>query len=268
MTVQEFLNQAVTTLQGADIVTARLDSLVLLEDTLDTDRAHLLAHPEMVLNDEQLAHLNAQVTRRATHTPLAYIRGHAAFYGRDFMVNEHVLVPRPETEAIITLLKGLPLSNTPHIADIGAGSGCIGITAALELPESTVDLYDIDEKALEVARKNATRLKARNIQTYQADLLADIQEPHDIILANLPYVPESYPINQAATFEPRLALFSGADGLDHYRSFWLQISNGTQHPQFILTESLPSQHHVLALLARNAGYVLEQTDDFIQLFSL
>ncbi|MGF7228978.1 MAG: N5-glutamine methyltransferase family protein [Candidatus Saccharibacteria bacterium] len=268
MTVHEFLTAATTSLQEAGVETARLDCLVLLEDALGMDRAHLLAHPELILGGGQEAHLHTQIAQRSTHLPLAYIRGHVLFYGRDFMVNEHVLVPRPETETIIELLKSLSLPASARIADIGTGSGCIGITTALELPGSNVDLYDIDETALQVARQNIVRLHATNTHSYQSDLLARVNQPYDILVTNLPYVADYYPINQAAAFEPSLALFSGADGLDHYRTFWLQTGALAQKPKYILTESLPSQHHALALLARNAGYILEKTDDFIQLFSV
>ena len=267
MTVGEFLVLGTGQFAEAGIETARLDCLILLEDALKIGRPSLLAHPETELRSEQLAHLSRQIKQRAGHTPLAYIRGHAPFYGRDFVVDKHVLVPRPETETIITLFKNLPLPVGARVADIGTGSGCIAITAALESPSAVVAGCDISAQALKIASQNATQLNA-SIQFYKSDLLANLRDNYDVLLANLPYVPEHFPVNQAATHEPKLALFSGADGLDAYRIFWQQAAGLTHKPQFILTESLPAQHHVLAQIARANGYAIEKRDDFVQVFSL
>jgi release factor glutamine methyltransferase len=265
MTTGECITKATKELSKAGIQTARLDVLVLLSDIFKQDKAAILAHPERILNDRDLAMLRAQIDQRITHTPLAYIRGKAMFYGREFTVTPAVLVPRPETEAIIELLMSLPISSSAKIADIGTGSGCIGLTAALELPEAHVDLYDIDDDALKVATRNRAKLGA-SANVAKSNILADITDSYDVLLANLPYVPNLFPINEAAKQEPALALFSGADGLDHYRTFWTQVASLTSKPTYVITESLPSQHHALATLARHAGYYLEETQDFIQRF--
>jgi release factor glutamine methyltransferase len=267
MTIGDFLRTSSKALADAGIDTARLDCLVLLEDILGKDRASVLAHTDDNLTSEQLAQLAIWMERRKQHTPLAYIRGKAMSYGRTFLVNEHVLTPRPETETIITFLKELSLPDQPRIADIGTGSGCIGISAALEVPESRVDLYDISPEALELSSKNAQNLGA-DVRCLQSDLLSSVEDMYDVIVTNLPYVPDTYPINDAATHEPALALFSGADGLDHYRTFWAQAGALRRKPQCIITESFPTQHHTLALLARNSGYVLERSEGYVQLFIL
>ncbi|HSD56293.1 MAG TPA: hypothetical protein VLA92_04020, partial [Candidatus Saccharimonadales bacterium] len=100
------------------------------------------------------------------------------------------------------------------------------------------------------------------------DLLDDGAEGFDVVLANLPYVPDSYPINKAAGFEPSLALFAGADGLDLYRRMWQQLSATSNKPRFVLTESLTEQHEAVSELAKTAGYKLAQTDGLIQLFTI
>lgn len=266
MRVNTWLERAQKRLKTTRIDSARLDCLILLEDALGRDRAHFLAHPEIEISRPTEVELNTKITQRARHTPLAYIRGRAPFYGREFIVNECVLVPRPETEAMITMLKKLALPPKPRIADIGTGSGCIGITAALELPAAMVDTYDLSEEALAVAEQNAKNHNVK-INFHKSDLLQGYNEGADVILANLPYVPASYPINQAAQFEPALALFAGQDGLDLYRRFWEQIDNLYQRPKFIITESLPEQQSKLAALARSHEYQLLQTDGLTQCFS-
>ncbi|MET0779847.1 MAG: HemK/PrmC family methyltransferase [Candidatus Saccharimonadales bacterium] len=266
-TVGDFLKEATKTLATAGIGSARLDVMILLEDIIEKNRAYLLAHPEHALTTSQTAALHKKITQRIKHVPMAYIRGTAPFYGRMFTVNEQVLVPRPETEAIIDMLKALPLGAAPRIADIGSGCGCIGITAKLELPAAAVWLYDIDFAALVVAKTNAHNLKAV-VHATQADLLKDVDGTFDVIAANLPYVPTTLGVNEAAKHEPDLALFAGPDGLDAYRDFWKQLGGRSQKPTYILTESLILQHTKMVALAGLAGYKLSGTDHLIQQFTL
>ncbi len=267
MDIGSYLRQATNRLTEAGVDTARLDVLILLEDLLGKDRALILAHTDDLLTREQQHALDALVQRRSTHEPLAYIRSHAAFYGRDFAVSPAVLVPRPETETIIELIKTLPINPAWSIADIGTGSGAIGLTVALETQAKQVDLYDISPEALTVAKHNLQLLKpATIVNLYISDLLASLRHDYNVILANLPYVPTEYPINRAARHEPGLALFADADGLRDYRTFWQQVSVLKYKPTYIITESFPAQHALLATLAKAAGYTLDKTDDFIQLF--
>jgi release factor glutamine methyltransferase len=266
----DLLTQAINTLKAAGITTARLDSMIILEDVLGIDRANLLAHPEMPMTSNHFKKIHEQIEERAQHVPLAYIRGKVMFYGREFKVDSRVLIPRPESEAIIELLKNfaqhIPLQNL-SIADIGTGSGCLGITVALELQTSRVDCYDISADALIVAKANA---KSHGIRTrlFKEDLLSGANRDHyDVILANLPYVPDDYPVNKAVRFEPHTAVFAGKDGLQYYRQFWGQLTRLAERPVAIITESLPSQHTDIADLANQAGYSLDRTNDFAQLFT-
>ena len=268
MTVQEWLKLAEQKLSGAGVATARLDSLVLLEDVTGIDRALILANPETELTSSQQAKLTNLLNRRQNHEPLAYIRGHSEFYGREFLVTPAVLVPRPESEAIIDLLKTLPsLPVSPKIADIGTGSGALGITAFLELKNASVELLEIDPKALAVAKTNVDKFTI-SVSTILSDLLTNSQQENDVLLCNLPYVPDGYPINTAAGHEPKLALFAGSDGLDLYRKLFEQLKNRSMRPLYLLCESLPEQHQALSSIAAANNYHLKQTDGFIQVFDL
>lgn len=269
MNLQRFLETAAEKLSAAGIGTARLDVLVLFEDCLAVNRAHLLAHPEIELASEQVKILNAQIKRRLTHEPLAYIRGKTEFYGREFTVNKDVLEPRPESETMIDLIKKLAqdrLKPDARVADVGSGSGCLGITAALELGTGKADFYDIDPATLAVAKTNAAVYKVRG-NFYESDLLANSRGPYGIIAANLPYVPDSFHINQAAMLEPRIAIYGGSDGLDLYRKLFKQLEDFEWKPQYILTEALPPQHGQLAEVAAGHGFDLKASDDFIQVFA-
>ena len=263
MTLEKWLTESAQKLTDAAVVTARLDCLVLLEDLLGKDRAHLLAHPELELTSEQENVLNEQVTRRAKHEPLAYIRQKIEFYGEEFYVDERVLVPRPETETMIDLLKTLK----PNvIVDVGTGSGAIAITAKKLFPKQVIAL-DNDPGCLAVVSKNAVLHNVR-ITLLENNLMEDVAIPPGmVVLANLPYVPNDFGINKAALNEPHQAIFGGPDGLDLYRELFSQFTKQKVQPSHVLTESLPPQHEELAKIAKKAGYKLVKTDDFIQLFA-
>ncbi len=264
MKTSEWIIQATQLLKTAGIPSARLDVFILLEDNLGKDRASLLAHPETALTGAQEQKLSRQLQRRSRHEPLAYIRNKSEFYGRKFYINKDVLQPRAESETIISLLKRLP-PTSGLVADIGTGSGCLAVTAKLELPSNEVIAVDIDPACLRVARKNAQLLGA-NVRFYTGDLLKPLLGKPAIILANLPYVPEGFQINQAAMHEPKLALFGGKDGLDVYRRLFEQIKGLTVQPKYILTEALPFQHEALRNIALATNYQQQEVDDLIQCF--
>jgi release factor glutamine methyltransferase len=266
MSLGELLKRSEQQLKRAGISSARLDVLILLEDALHKDRAWILAHPETPVSNMLASRLARKVERRVKHVPLAYIRGHSEFYGRRFKVNRHVLEPRPESETMIELLRKLKLPSRPAIADIGTGNGAIGITAALEIPGSTVDLYDISAGCLSVAKHN-THLHELHLHVRKMNLLSRPLRPYDAILANLPYVPDSWEINKAALAEPKIAIFGGPDGLDVYRKLFAQLARFTWKPRYILTEALPPQHEALAEVADRQGFKLHRSDDFIQVFT-
>jgi release factor glutamine methyltransferase len=267
MTTKKFLVQAVKKLEGAGISSARLDVLILLEDEMGKDRGYILAHPELVISQTKLNRLDVKLRRRAAHQPLAYIRGFSEFYSRKFYVNRHVLEPRPESETMIEIFKKLPMRKKLTVADIGTGSGALGITVALEKHLAEVDLFDIDSSVLAVARHNL-HIHELNLKTYKRDLLSRAPRSYDVVLANLPYVPDRYKINQAAAMEPRLAIFGGSDGLDIYRRFFNQLHRLHRPPKYVLTESLPPQHSDLAAIAAKNDYKLAESEDFIQVFKL
>jgi len=266
-TCNKWLKAAQQKLAAANIATARLDALVLLEDETGKDRSWLLAHPEYELPTSVINALNNKVAQRVLHTPLAYIRGKTEFYGREFLVSPAVLEPRPESETMIDLLLHLPAvkAKNVHIADVGTGSGALGITTKLELPNATVDLLEIDMAAMEMAKKNVVN-HAITVNVIESNLLASSPKSYDILLCNLPYVPDDFQINTAAMSEPRIAIFGGPDGLEIYRQLFVQIVDLQKKPLFVLSEALPPQHEALAGIAKSAGYKLQKTDDFIQVF--
>lgn len=273
-TISSWLKERTATLSRAGVATARLDCLVLLERVLQKDRAWIAAHDDEPIDDSLIKRLDTFVAQRVARTPLAYIVGSKEFYGRDFFVTEDVLIPRPESEAMIELLLDFaasqPSPDINTIIDIGTGSGCLAITAKLALPDVHVTGIDISEAALRVAQKNARGHKAQ-IQWRHLNLLADglpampKTRPY-VVLANLPYVPNGLITSTEITKEPEIALFSGEDGLDHYRALGAALKEAYKKPFAVITESLTSQHVTLAEILADAGYQLQATNTLAQLF--
>lgn len=296
-TISSWLQENTKILADAGINSAHLDCKILLETVLHKSRTWLAAHGDEMLLAEDYKKLDTFITQRKNRVPLAYIIGSKEFYGRLFLVNESVLIPRPESESMIEVLKEVmsgkwmvdsrqmsapkpptPNPSLPTIYDIGTGSGCLAITVKLELPHTTVIATDISPEALRVAKKNA-RLHHANIIFQQANLLQTIDsqplfakatddKQQTIILANLPYVPEGYITSKEITKEPAIALFSGADGLNHYRALFQSLKTKQNKPFVVITESLILQHTALVMIAKEAGYHLKKTTGLIQHFSV
>ena len=273
-TVDSLLENARKTLENCGIGTARLDSLVLLQDATGKNKAWILANPDFVLDSAAIKNFMDMIERRAKQQPVAYIRGYCEFYGRRFDVNQAVLIPRPESETMIEILlavnSAMPINN---VFDIGTGSGALAITAGLELPGKNIFATDIDAESLRVAKKNAL-LHHSKIHFFQGDLITAIQgspralinNSDSIVLANLPYVPDNFGVNDPAKKEPKHAIFGGKDGLDVYRQLFEQLSTLGAPANMLLTECLPAQQQNISAIANYHGFRAIMNKDFIQLF--
>lgn len=267
MKLSDWIKLSEGVLSENKIQTARLDTEVFASNILGEDRSWIHAHPEHILEGSDLNKLDGMVKLRIAGEPVAYILGHKEFYGRDFVVNSDVLVPRPESESFIELLRDLKNDKTVpgflhQLMDIGTGSGCLAITAKLEFPDLLVTATDTSLPALRVAIANADKHSV-SIVFREQSLLSGDKQGYDIIMANLPYVPDVMR-DKSILHEPKMALFSGDDGLDHYRKLFEQLE--PKHIRFVMTESLLKQHGKVEKLAAKANYSLARTDGLVQLF--
>lgn len=227
MTIQAWKVETAALLKGAGLeVTPDLDARLLLQQVTGFDQGRQILYFDKVLSDAQLDSLASLRKARLEHKPMAYILGRKEFYGRDFQVDERVLIPRSDTETLIeaVLAFAKDKNDTPTIIDVCTGSGCIGITLALELG-SDVTLTDLSEGALAVAQANARRLVSRPLTFLHGDLLSPTDKIYDIIVSNPPYLTSSWCDEVAfeVQWEPRLALegFS-LDGLELIRTLVIQ----------------------------------------------
>lgn len=214
-TIKSFLRMSTQALIDAGINSARLDSELLLSHYLNLPREWIISHDDAEIAEPQWVELCKMLYLRAKRVPLAYLTGIKSFYGRDFIVNEDVLVPRPESEQIIESLKQLAVRNPQikSIADVGTGSGCLAITAKLEIPNLEVIALDISNRALAIAKQNERNLGLDGkIKFIQSDLLSNLTSVVDVIIANLPYVNRNWDnLSPELKFEPDLALYDDID---------------------------------------------------------
>ncbi len=220
-TVAEVLRSATARLDGAGCDTPKLDAEILLAYALNKNRTWLYLYPKQSLQPTQYDIYARLIARREQREPVAYIVGHKEFFGLDFLVNQHVLIPRPETELLVETAIELTTHTKQRlsIADVCTGSGCIAITLAKYRPQANVFAGDISQQALAVARQNAARHQMSDRITFlNGDLLVPLTTPVNMIVSNPPYVsrpelaaPVAMP--EVARYEPRLALDGGPAGL-------------------------------------------------------
>jgi release factor glutamine methyltransferase len=196
---------------------ARLEVELLLAHALGVTRAQLLAHPERSADAMRDSRYPEYLERRLAGEPIAYILGEREFYGLSFQVTPAVLIPRPETELLVEMaLQCIEPAAPARVLDVGTGSGCIAISIARLRPRARVVATDLSEQALNVAKANASRHGAANVDLRVGDCYAPVAgEQFDVIVANPPYVAEGDPHLDRGDLrrEPRYALVSGPDGL-------------------------------------------------------
>lgn len=211
----------------------RLDAEVLLCDVLDMDRVQLYVNFERPLEEEELDKYRRLIGLRGRRVPVSYLIGKKEFYSKDYKITRDVLIPRPETEILVELaVKLVQPFVTPKVIDLGTGSGIIGISLALLLPDASILAVDISEKALLVAEENAINLGVtEQVAFLQSDLFKTVpQDKYALICSNPPYIPtrELDELEPEVQQEPRLALDGGADGLDFYHKIVAQA------PQYLI----------------------------------
>ena len=208
------------------LASPRLDAEVLLAATLEMDRIGLYTHFDQPLKPDELARFKKFILRRLRREPVAYILGRREFWSIPFKITPDVLIPRPETEILVSeALKALAYQNgkAVNILEIGTGSGAISVALAKELPAARVIATDLSAKALSLAEENALGNGVRErIRFLQGDLLKSVQkgERFALVITNPPYIPrQQIPslMPEVRDFEPRVALDGGADGLDFFR---------------------------------------------------
>lgn len=257
--LNDILHASEEAFAAEQIPTPRLDAEVLLAHALHVDRSWLHAHDEAEISAKQAQIVQGFVERRIGREPVAYITGIKEFYGREFIVTTDVLIPRPETEDLVelALTDKAPLRK---VIDVGSGSGCIGVTLKLERPGWDVTLVDSSKPALDVAARNAKKLGAA-VSTMESNLLGSFSEEssYDIIVANLPYVDQSWKTSPETAHEPALALYAKDNGLALIFKLIQQSQVALCHSGYLLLEADPEQHQAIIHFASKNGFAHKKT---------
>jgi release factor glutamine methyltransferase len=259
------LSQALELARGAlkAIEDAPLEAELLLRHVLKINRTQLYLDLEKELSPRDEKAFQELVERRLGGEPSAYITGHREFYGRDFFVNHHTLIPRPESELLVERALEIACDRPATIADIGTGCGAIAVSLALELPEAKIYATDISPAALEVAQANCQRYGVTDrVILLLGDMLEPLPEPIDLIVANLPYVrrDEIAPAN----FEPLIALDGGDMGTEIVAKLCRQAEDRLKDDGAMLLEIGQGQCRKISTLLENLfdGGTIEVFKDF------
>ncbi len=257
------------TLRQALIKYEKVEIDLLLSEVLKKPREFLYLNPEKSLSADQLISLSALVKRRLKGEPIAYILGYKDFMGLRFKVNRYTLIPRPETEWVVErvvqaigLLNGqgnaLHYKGTMRVLDVGTGSGCIAVSIAKQLHKSQIinnkfqiTASDISSQALKVAKQNAKAHKVF-VQFVLSDLLDNVKGNFDIIIANLPYVPQTdyRLLIKDLKYEPKNAIFAKENGIVIIRKLLEQIADLKYQPVLVYLEFDPRQKALLSKLIK------------------
>ena len=264
MIISEWLKIATNSLKTANIPSARLDAELILANTLRKNRTYLHAHLDEEIDLRRFDIANARLDLRLDRVPIAYILGYKEFYGRRFTVSPSVLIPRPESEDLISLFLELTASEIAEkvLIDVGTGSGCLGITAKLERSNLSVILSDISKPALNIAEKNANTLNA-DVHIQQQSLLNGQLKPVDYIFANLPYVDKNWDVSPELQYEPEIALFAEDEGLKLILQLISQAPRCLTPEGLLFVEADPQQHNRIIDEAVKNGFVKERVLSYI-----
>ncbi|MDO4872283.1 MAG: HemK/PrmC family methyltransferase [bacterium] len=271
-TIESWLKKAAEKLKNAQIESTQLDAELILARVLGVNRTFLHSHSEKKIPKTKLFHANNWLNQRAKRVPLAYIFHEKEFFGRNFYVNSDTLIPRPETETMVDLVKKIA-DKADILLDVGTGSGIIPISICAEFnQEISVAASDISLQALAVANLNAKKLLGKTIPLFESNLLEKIPqnllEKITIITANLPYVDREW-IDSASPnelhFEPQNALYAEENGLLLNKLLLTRAAN-LPELKFILLEADPEQFDALIEHAQKFEFKLFEKANYTLVF--
>ena len=237
------------------------DAGLILLSVIDPnlDQTWLVLHGDDELSSEQIAKADALLVRRAEGEPLAYLLGYKDFYGFKFAVDRSVLIPRPETEMAIDLVRDL---RPKTVLDVGTGSGCIAVTLQKFLLDAKVEACDIEDKPL--FRQNSRAILGFELPFYKSDLLTNISKNYDVIVANLPYVDRNWDfLSDSLKYEPESALYAEDGGLALIKRLIIEAKGRCK---YLVLESDPCQQDAISEFAAQNGYELVKKAGYYLIF--
>ena len=261
MNIQSAISFGTNILKREFIQTAQLDSEILMAKVIGEDRKYILLNNQKNLTNKNLKYFKKLIKERSLRKPIAYLTNKKFFWNYEFFVTDDTLIPRPDTELIIEqVLKITKFKNKIKILDIGVGSGCILLSILKEKKNFLGTGIDISNNCLKISKINATNLKISNrVKFYKSDVDKFDQGKYDVIVSNPPYINKysfKYLERDVVSFEPKLALEGGLDGLSEIRKVIDKSSELIKNKgKFILEIGFDQKNKVVNLLKEKGFYI-------------
>jgi release factor glutamine methyltransferase len=266
MTVLEVLQSSTAYFKKRKIDNPRLNAEHLLAHVLNRKRLELYLEFERELDEAELKPLRDLVRRRGEGEPLQHLLGTVEFCGHTFLCDKRAMVPRPETEELVELVKSEIRNPKSEILDVGTGSGVIALSLAAKFPEAEVHAVDVSDDALALARENAARLGlSERIRFVKGNLLGAIERDFDLIVANLPYVSlqDRQSLSREVLRDPEVALFAGERGDELVRQLIEQAGARLRPGGLLALETGVGQNDaLLSFLAKKNYHDIESKNDY------
>ena len=264
MNIQSALTEGLNILKNKSILSAKLDSEILMAKALGKKREYIILNDDKIIKEQNLEYFKKLIQERATRKPIAYLLNKKFFWKSEFYVNKNTLIPRPDTEIILEqILKFTKNKNYLNILDIGVGSGCILLSVLKERKNFYGTGIDISRNSLDICKMNAKKLLLeRRVKFFKSDVDKFAIGKYDLIVSNPPYIKTSdlkYLESDVIKFEPKLALDGGLDGLSVIRKVIKKTSELLKkNGKFILEIGFDQKSKVIKLL-NNKGFYINST---------
>jgi len=264
MNIRSAVTAGTNILKDRSIISAKLDTEILMAKVLGTNREYIILNNNKVLDKKNLEYFKKLIKERANRKPIAYLLKKKFFWNSEFYVNKDTLIPRPDTELIIEqVLKITKNRNKLSLLDIGVGSGCILLSILKERKNFYGTGIDISKNSLETCKINAKKLHIdKRVKFFKSDVDKFDQGKYDLIVSNPPYIKRSdlkYLESDVVKFEPKLALDGGLDGLSVIRNVIKKSSELLKkNGKFILEIGFDQKNKVIKLL-NNKGFYINST---------
>jgi release factor glutamine methyltransferase len=261
MNIQSAITEGTSVLKNKSILSAQLDTEILMAKALGKSREYIILNHNQVLDIKNLNYFKKLVNERATKKPIAYLLNKKFFWKDEFYVDKNTLIPRPDTEIIIEqILKVTKNKNYLQILDIGVGSGCILLSVLKERKNFYGIGIDISKNSLEISKLNAQKLLvSERVKFYESGVDKFVKGKYDLIVSNPPYIKNSnlkYLESDVLNFEPKLALDGGTDGLSVIRKVINKSSDLLKkNGKFILEIGFDQKNKVIKLLNKRGFYI-------------
>ena len=268
MNIQNIINKGKNILKNNNIANPYLDSEILLSESINKGKKHIMLNPKEILNNEHLDCFNSLIERRKKGEPIAYLINKKEFWKSEFYVNKNVLIPRPDTEIIVEQVLKIHSKNSQlQVLDIGTGSGCILLSILKERANFYGIGIDISKKSIDVSKLNAKKLKLNNrVKFYNSDVDNFKIGKYDLIVSNPPYIELfslKYLEKDVANYEPKLALSGGFDGFSEIKKVVSKASKLIKkNGKFILEFGFNQKNKVKEILNKEGFYVNKALKDY------